>query len=45
MARKAREKSNSGIYHLMLRGINRQDLFEEDEDRQRLWQTNTPSSD
>ena len=39
MARKAREKSNSGIYHLMLRGINRQNLLEEDEDRQRFIET------
>ncbi len=36
MARKAREKSSSGIYHIMIRGINRQDLFEDDEDRQRF---------
>lgn len=33
MPRRAREKSKSGIYHIMLRGINRQDLFEDDEDR------------
>ena len=33
MARKPREKSNSGIYHIILRGINRQGIFEDDEDR------------
>ena len=33
MPRKARKISQSGIYHVMIRGINRQDLFESDEDR------------
>lgn len=33
MARAAREKSRSGIYHIMLRGINRQIIFEDDEDK------------
>ena len=33
MARKAREKSESGIYHIMLRGINKQMIFEDDEDK------------
>lgn len=33
MARKPRAKSNSGIYHILLRGINRQSLFEDDADR------------
>ncbi len=32
MGRKPREKSDLGIYHVMLRGINRQDIFEDDED-------------
>lgn len=32
MPRKAREQSATGIYHVMLRGINRQDIFEEPED-------------
>ena len=32
MARKARRHSNTGIYHVMLRGINRQDLFHEESD-------------
>jgi putative transposase len=39
MPRQAREKSRSGIYHLMLRGINRQNIFEEEEDRQRFIET------
>lgn len=33
MARQARKKSNSGIYHIMIRGIGKQILFEEDADR------------
>lgn len=32
MARGIRKKSGTGIYHIMLRGINRQDIFEEDDD-------------
>ena len=32
MARRAREASGTGIYHVMMRGINRQDIFEDDED-------------
>lgn len=32
MPRIARIKSSSGIYHVILRGINRQTIFEEDED-------------
>ena len=32
MSRQARKQSGTGIYHVMLRGINRQDIFEEDED-------------
>ena len=39
MARVARKKSESGIYHIMLRGINRQQIFEDDEDRQRFLET------
>lgn len=34
MPRTARKKSNSGIYHIMLRGINRQQIFEDEEDRE-----------
>ena len=36
LARKSREKSGSGIYHIILRGINRQSIFEDDEDRLKL---------
>ena len=32
MPRKEREHSETGIYHVMLRGINRQDIFDELED-------------
>ena len=32
MPRKGRERSETGIYHVMLRGINRQDIFEEPDD-------------
>ena len=39
MPRYARIKSRTGIYHVMLRGINRQDLFEDDKDRQRFVET------
>ena len=33
MPRTARTAAGSNIYHVMLRGINRQNIFEEDEDR------------
>ncbi len=39
MPRKARKKSNSGIYHIIMRGINRQKIFLEDEDNHRFLQT------
>lgn len=32
MPRRARTKSMSGIYHIMLRGVNRQEIFHDDED-------------
>lgn len=32
MPRRARERSDTGIYHVILRGIDRQSIFEEDED-------------
>ena len=32
MPRKPRVKSDSGMYHVMMRGINRQTIFEDDED-------------
>lgn len=36
MPRRAREQSPTGIYHVIMRGINRQSIFEEEEDRQKL---------
>lgn len=39
MPRRARKMSESGIFHIMLRGINRQTIFEDDEDRQRFLET------
>lgn len=36
MPRQARQKSESGIYHIILRGINKQMLFADDEDRERF---------
>lgn len=32
MPRKTRKQSNSGIYHVMLRGINHQQIFEDEQD-------------
>jgi putative transposase len=39
MPRKARGKSESGLYHIMLRGTNRQSIFEDDEDKEKFLQT------
>lgn len=39
MPRYARKKSESGIFHVMLRGINKQTIFEDDEDRERFLET------
>lgn len=36
MARRAREVSGTGIYHVMMRGINRQNIFEDAEDYSRF---------
>lgn len=38
MPRKARIKSESGIYHVMLRGINQQQIFEDNEDFEKFIQ-------
>ena len=38
MPRAAREKSESGIYHVMLRGVNKQQIFEETEDYKKFIQ-------
>ena len=32
MARKLRLASDSGVYHVILRGVNRQDIFESEKD-------------
>ena len=32
MPRQERQHTATGIYHVMLRGINKQDIFEDDED-------------
>lgn len=37
--RLSRERSESGVYHIILRGINRQDIFYDDEDYQRFLET------
>lgn len=39
MPRSARKKSSSGIYHVILRGINRQQIFEDEEDHDRFLET------
>lgn len=39
MARRAREKSRTGVYHIMLRGIDRQIIFEDNEDYQKFTDT------
>ena len=39
MPRTARIKSKSGYYHVLLRGIGKQNIFEDDEDRQRFVET------
>ena len=36
MPRQARQLSGTGIYHVMLRGINRQDIFEDESDYQQM---------
>ena len=39
MPRKPREKSSTGIYHVILRGINGQVIFEDHEDFEKFLQT------
>ena len=36
MPRTARKESSTGIYHIMLRGINQQQIFEDDEDYEKF---------
>ena len=38
MPRRARQKSGSGIYHVMLRGNNRSTIFHDDEDCEKFLQ-------
>ena len=37
MARQIRKKSGTGVYHVMLRGINRQDVFEDEGDYEQMF--------
>ena len=39
MPRQARRKSKTGIYHVILRGINRQIIFEDEEDNDKAIET------
>ena len=39
MPRHARKISSTGIYHLIIRGINKEPIFLEDEDRHRFLET------
>ncbi len=39
MVRRARERCESGVYHIVLKGINRQDIFFDEEDFQRFLNT------
>ena len=39
MPRQARKKSKSNIYHIILRGINRQIIFEDSEDYTKFIET------
>ena len=39
MPRQARKKSRSGIYHIMLRGINGQVIFEDEQDKEKFLET------
>ena len=36
MSRQVREKSQTGLYHIIFRGINRQNIFEEENDYKEL---------
>ncbi len=39
MPRKARKRSETGVYHIVMRGINRQSIFENEEDYEKFMQT------
>ena len=45
MARYARQTSKTGIYRIMVRGINGQNIFHEDEDYKRYLETLSRISD
>ena len=42
MSRTGRKHSGTGIYHVMLRGVNRQGVFEEPEDYREGWNQTCP---
>ena len=42
MPRTGRKHSGTGIYHVMLRGVNRQGVFEEPEDYREGWNQTCP---
>lgn len=39
MPRRPRDRSNSGIYHVIIRGINKQSIFEDSEDKEKFLRT------
>jgi REP element-mobilizing transposase RayT len=39
MARQARQRCDNGVYHIVMRGINRQDIFYDEDDYQRFMGT------
>ena len=39
MPRRAKEKSESGIYHIILRVTNKQEIFHDEEDNKRFIET------
>ena len=41
MPRSRRKKSETGIYHVVLRGVNQQVIFEDNEDCEKMLQTIT----
>ena len=36
MARQARQLSSTGLYHIVFRGVNRQDIFEDTADYEKM---------
>ena len=36
MIRRARQRSESGVYHVVMRGVNRRDIFHDTDDHQRF---------